>query len=342
MALKRWVEGCVVAGVLACNAPVWAFSSYHLGNSLTSDSRPHWMNGFAQQLGYAQHTWGWNDISGRSLNYIEAYPDGKPGASDQVYTESPYGNYLNALPNYHWDAVTLQPYNGANASGTNPTIAGEISAAVNMINLARTNSSNANTKFYLLGAWPYLPNYISSTDNDDYLTAWDKPVADNTNQYMWVGRSRQLYEVMLKHVREETNDAQVYIIPTGEVLYELTNRIKQGQISGLSSIDEIYRDTVHLTYSSAPGSTGVGIGRYIAATTMFSTLYGVSPDGLIDPEYANLDPVLRAQLNDVVWDVVSSYQYAGVPEPTSMVCVLTAGTMLLIRRRRRNENLSHQ
>ena len=67
----------------------------------------------------------------------------------------------------------------------------------------------------------------------------------------------------------------------------------------------------------------------------YATMYGQSPVGLPDTYSVN-NPLLVSQIQDVVWDVVSTHPYAGVavPEPT-LLLVPAAALMMLNRRQRK-------
>lgn len=286
------------------------FTSYHIGNSLTWDSRPEWMDDLAAQKGLGLHRAGWHDRGGASLSHLWANPE-----DINVTPAEPYGSYPNALPNYKWSAVTLQTYE---PFAEDATLADETQAALNFINLTRTNPQNDQTVFYILGAWP--------RSDSDYATAWLAEFPDDGGKL--VERSRAFYETMLARVRAGT-EAEVYIIPTGEVIYQLKLLIDKGELAGITSVDQLYRDSTHLS---------LDFGRYIAGATMFATLHRVNPEGLYDPDYPDLnDPnnpfsaEIYTQLNNVIWDVVSHYQYSGVPEPGTMGLL---GTGVLLAQRR--------
>jgi hypothetical protein len=74
-------------------------------------------------------------------------------------------------------------------------------------------------------------------------------------------------------------------------------------------------------------------GYYLAAATIFSTIYGVSPEGLSTrSQVASLNlqrNVAATHLEQVAWTTVQS-----VPEPTG-AALLAAGTLLLLGRRNR-------
>ncbi len=271
--------------------PAEAFTSYHVGNSLTWDSRPQWMDDFAVQKVVGDHTVGYHVECGKSLPYIWDHPD-----SSCVAPVPQFGLYAEALPAHEWDALTLQPFNGGGA-----TLAVDTARILDFLNLARTNPANGDTAVYLLGAWPAKTGF-----SDTWLA--EVPDADNTPAQ----RARQYYDHLLNRVRAST-DAEVYLIPSGAVLFELDARMKRGEVPGFDSVADLYRDNLHLT---------TDVGRFVAAATMFATLHRTTPHGLVHPNFTDLtDPdnpfssELYESLYDAIWDVVTSTVLTGVLTP---------------------------
>ncbi|MCC6682008.1 MAG: hypothetical protein IT445_13995 [Phycisphaeraceae bacterium] len=274
----RSICNCAVM-LIAVAAPLQAMDTYHVGNSLTWDSRPMWMDAFAAQKGLPMHNAGWHIRCGSSLTGIVTHPTDV--CADPAET---FGMFSDALTDFHWDAITIQSYPGT-------TLGSENAAALALINLVQQNPDNLDTPFYLMTGWPPSADYVSS---------WNQIVADE--DYTISVNSRQYHQLLLQRLRSQT-DADIYLIPTGEVLYQLNLLILDHQLPGFTSIGQFFRDGVHLTPT---------VGRYVAATTMFAALYGQSPAGLVDPELVNpydspYSPELYDILNQVVWDVVSKY-----------------------------------
>jgi len=115
------------------------------------------------------------------------------------------------------------------------------------------------------------------------------------------------------------------IVPVGDVLYELNERMHRLEIPGFTDIGQIYNDNVHL---------GI-IGGYIAGLTTYATLYREDPHGLPSLDWGFNSPLLESQIQDVVWDVVSHHAFTDVPEPASAgAALLFAGSVVAARRRR--------
>ncbi|MEM1108104.1 MAG: DUF4886 domain-containing protein [Planctomycetota bacterium] len=223
-----------------------------------------------------------------------------------------YGKYQEALPGFAWDAVALQLYRDGQ------TYAQDISAAAGMINLARTNSANNDTTFYLYQSWARRSTWDSWLDRDDLTTS------DN------VVNTREGAELMLAQVRQATG-ADVYIIPTGDVFYSLGVAINAGEIQGLTSHQQLYRDNQHASYD---------IGRYVAGLTVFASVYGteglseiVPPDGFYRNTNAIWTPETISDINAVVASVINGHaDVRTIPEPGVVFFLGTAWVLIGVRR----------
>ena len=270
-------------------------TSYHIGNSLTYDSQPLALEAFATQIGLA-HTVGFHIRESSALNEILADP------SDTTVEPHPqFGTYQQALPGHEWDFVTIQPHQSKDNPETpefDPsTLATDVSAILHFIDLTRSNPANSDTKFYIYSAWPSIANYLNGhwygqTHNfDGALTV----------------HTRRYYEHLINRVRDAT-DADVFMVPVGEVLFELDKRITAGDTEPLvDSFTDLYRDSLHLA---------LDIGRYMASITTFTTLLQEDPfqlsrpDGFFRKDEAFSPEYLEA-LNEVVRRVVATHRYSG-------------------------------
>ena len=95
-------------------------------------------------------------------------------------------------------------------------------------------------------------------------------------------------------------DADVRVIPAGQVVYELDRRMRAGEIAGYASAADLYRDPVHMN----------NVGRFAAGVTTFATLYKQDPAGLKCPpkHYGggnDFTPKLYATIHEAIWTVVT-------------------------------------
>lgn len=265
-------------------------TSYHIGNSLTQDSQPTGIAEMADRAGL-DHLVGRHIRCGSSLRGILENPDDLC-----VDPLDGFGTFATALPNHHWDYVTIQTHPERDS-----TLGEDVASAVELIELTRSNPANADTRFYLFSAWPSFFQYEKN---------WYAPVLDH-RQTRTV-HAKHYYDYFLRRVREQT-DAEVYMVPVGETLAELSRRIDEEQIPDLPKLSLLYRDTRHLQYTW---------GRFVAGLTTFTTLFGIDPEGFTKPpgHYGPDDafpPELIDAFNDAVRQVVATHPYTNVRFPVS-------------------------
>ena len=75
---------------------------YFVGNSVTDTINYRALAELAQSRGH-NHVWGRHMIPGAPLQWIWQHP--KDG-----FQEPPFGHYRNALANFQWDVLSLQPF----------------------------------------------------------------------------------------------------------------------------------------------------------------------------------------------------------------------------------------
>lgn len=291
-------------------------TAYFVGNSFTRISAPDGMVGLAAQQSNSLAV-GYHIYHGSPIHAIWGSPN-----NTSVASPSPYGKFGNALPNYEWDAVTLQPFYKGNWNGFDPaTMQTDIDSVISFADLTRQNPANSDTKFYLYQSWPFV--YLSTP----FQEAWDKTSVDDLATRS--SHKREYYDDLIERVRAQTA-AEVYMIPISEVLYALDTRMKNGDVPGYTSIDQFFQgDGLHLDE---------GPGTYVAGATAYATIFGENPDGLVRPtgyygDDSQFSPELYDALNETIWDVVSNHEYTGVPEPTTLA-LLSLGGLVALRRRR--------
>jgi poly(3-hydroxybutyrate) depolymerase len=230
------------------------FKSYHIGNSLTWDLQPAGMAQLSAQRG-VKHQVGYHICCGKPLKHIWANPE------DTCVKPVPaFGTFRSALTEHAWDVVTIQPHPGA-------TLGDDVRVITEMINLARQNPANAGTRFIVHCAWP-------GDNGKDYAAQWLKEVKDDPRT--GTVHARQYHAHVLKRVRGQV-DVPVDMVPAGELLYVLDQKLRAAPLPGLSSAVDLYRDTVHLK---------TDMGRFAVALAARSVITGDRPDGLTKPQKA--------------------------------------------------------
>lgn len=153
--------------------------------------------------------------------------------------------------------------------------------------------ANPNARVYLYETWHEISapeGWLNKIDSD-LPTLWEREIVD-----------RALAQTQAKR--------PIYIIPAGQVMARFVRELEmRGGIDGLTSEKDLFSDTIH------PND----LGFYLVALTHYAAIYGRSPVGLpyrLDradgtkatppgPEAARL-------MQEIVWEVVSSYPRSGV------------------------------
>lgn len=287
----------IIMGLFATNT--FGFSSYHIGNSLTFDSLgnsssniqngPYGIESIADFYGIdlemSMHV-----DSSQALHSIWNNPMGKGGIDAK---RTPYNDFTNALTNYQWDALTLEPYLSQGA-----TLGSDKEAISNFITLA--NEANSVKTFYVYQVWPrqswgnYTEYWNLNTEYTDNITT--RP-------------TKKYYESLMNwaHSTYTTQGIPVLEIPTGEVWNNINLGIESGYITEITMAD-MYRDDLH---ASGP------IGRYVAAATVFSTMTKTNITDLIPPSQFSpvyLAPPLYSKLNEIIWKTVQDHYFSGISD----------------------------
>lgn len=263
--------------------PQKTVNTYFIGNSLTDCIEYSDLQEMVESQGHSM-PWGRHMIPGAPLEWIWGHPsDG--------FSEDPYGYYTNALPNYNWDALSLQPYDRKLSSDSEYSI--------KFIDLA---DHYPELQVYIYMRWPGTDDNFPKTA-DGWNDLWTRPYTggwDGTNE------TRDYLEILVDKLRDTLPHIKpVLLIPMGEVMYALNNKMKNGEIPGFSSIWDFYADGSHLT----------DVGRYMCAVTGYATLFKEDPRGLPVPGgFGTIGDNIKNHIQTTVWEVVTSYAYAGVNE----------------------------
>jgi hypothetical protein len=283
IAAVAFVVGLLSLGVRVHGAQT--LRTYFVGNSLTEGLNLPQLATMAQSRGHSL-PFGKHVRWGGSLEFIWNNP------TDGVWVE-PYGLYTPGLGDYEWDAVSLQPFARPLAGPS-----GDRVHATKFINFARLQSPDA--QFFLYSQWPERTgtpfNY-----HDMWLTAYSG--GDDATV-----RTRDYYNRLTLALRQDYSflSKPIVLVPSGDVLFELNERMQANQIPGYTSVEQLYSDNIHLT----------GVGCYVSAVTYYATLFKEDPRGLPYAGYGINNPELALAIQDAAWDVVSTHPYAGFDKKT--------------------------
>lgn len=297
---------------------VRADSIYLIGNSVTDTINYDGSVALAVSRGKTQPT-ARHMIPGAPLSFLWDNPAGG-------FVTSPYGFPTNALPNYQWDVLSLQPFDRR--------LNEDVVASKNFLGLlfggatptAQQLFNRDNSRIFIFGRWPRQDASSRPGGPRSYETLWQRSYTggfDGTNE------TADYFATLTTSLRAETVSGvaltnRVFMVPVGHVLYNLDQQMRAGQIPGYSDIFQIYADGIHLN----------NIGSYITAVTYFATIYQESPVGLpIASQYlpaANkptdrpLTPELAALIQEVVWDTVRAEPLSGVLSAANLTLATSA------------------
>ena len=298
---------------LICISPLQAADMriYLIGNSLTEEVKPKPFENMVQSQG-RQITLGYHFLGGSRIYDIWQKPDFAHG------TKEPFGLYKNALVNYQWDVMTLQPFYYP--------FEPQYEDAIKFSQLLMKKSPDA--QIYIYSQWPQkvegpdwykgytraqeTPTYFKTEPPFQYnelLKQLPKPLAEK-----YKDRSlRSQYEVMVYGLRlKNVSKKPALLIPVGDVILLLGEKMKAGLMPGYNNPYDFYSDEVHVNND----------GSYIVACTYYATIYKTSPIGLpfsgyqgqpaSRDDHVKITPELAKIIQETVWEVVATNPLTGV------------------------------
>jgi hypothetical protein len=269
--------------------------TYFVGNSVTDTIRYGNRAKLAKSRGHTL-AWGRDMIPGSSLSWLWEHP--KEG-----FQEEPFGLYPRALSEHSWDVLSLQPFD-RHLDGKD----GDLAMAKNFIDLALRR--NPDVQVYVYSRWPRKDKAKDGSLVLDYKTKW---LRTYTGDWDGTEETRDYFERVVVGLRKayEGKAKPVLMVPVGDVLLELHERMRLGKVLGFTDIAEVYMDAIHLN----------NVGSYIVGTTFYATLFRTNPRGMTADPYNEkldqkqdrlIDDKLAASIQDAIWTVVSEHPLAGV------------------------------
>ncbi len=305
--------GILVVNCIGClSASAQSLNTYHIGNSLTWDARiTDALPILAQDAGL-QLTTGYHIRCSQPLSYIATHPD----PNDTCITPNSFGGYTEAFAEHAWDAITLQPH----SLGTPRQ---EYMAFKSLVQLARQNPDNLNTRFYLYANWPVIPQ-----PGVTFFDSWHDPTpvdpdADlirNANGFKWIFDQLK--------TDPDLQDVDLRTIPAGDVLAELDLRMRAGLIPGYLNAKSLYRDAVHMNK----------LGQFAIASTFLATLFEQDTTGtpanskfnlfMGQPQSTELTTELTDAVHEAIWYVISQHLLPGDVNADGFVGIEDLNTIL--------------
>ena len=259
-----------------------ALTTYAIGNSLTRGLSVG--NGTTgnrlQQLfadGGIDYTYGTQLGAGfRLYQHLDQQAGGGSGSASFNNENSvgapAFGDYDNALRNFDFDALILQPFMhpidaepGPSAAPDRRFVIGARQATNAFIDYARglppqiqnsgryvppggtgrydldnPNSNFSTGNFYIYETWPGVGDIYDDSQSDTYADYWDQPYTSGTDALP----SRDSFDDLIGFVNADNPDLDtpVRVIPVGEVLYELDLAIRDGALPGIEDFYDRSQD----------------------------------------------------------------------------------------------------
>lgn len=228
--------------------------TYHIGNSLTRNIPLERLQELFAAVGI-EHVYGRQLGGGLQLDQhlVKRGHPGPPGSGEYNTTE-PFGEYDQALKNFKFDALILQPYH--EKLDIEPVTtekwpffeAGSLQASAALIRYAlgrtepgddRWDRQHANTshqatdRFYIYATWPQVKRILGSEEKT-YAAYWSAPYEGDVHP------SREFFAQLVDGLNERLPDLPhpVRMIPAGEVLAVLDEKIRNDELPGVEAFYE--------------------------------------------------------------------------------------------------------
>lgn len=262
---------------------------FYIGHSLVNFNMPRMVDGLADD-GNKISNFGVQVINGST---IQNNFSNSASAQGTPYTSAfPAGNFSKLIIT---EAIPLQNH---------LTWSDTYTYANNFYNYAKNNNNNNPIKFYIYETWHCIYSGTSQP-NTVYGCYYDET---QNSTLLWHPRLQadfSLWTGIVNHVRNQNpNDTQIWMIPAGQALYNLTTLINEGSVPGISNIAELFEDDIHLNNK----------GNYFVACVMYSCIFEDSPQGLTTDlsnewniPYTDMPTATQAAImQQVAWETVMS------------------------------------
>lgn len=304
--------GAAFVGILGSSAMAAdELAVYHVGNSLTGDLVAVFPKLAAKEAKAAgkDYRWGMHFRPATSLFFMYRNPldpktesnmsSGEQGrwkkAGDQGFTP-----WTSALPDNHWDVVTLQIWQ----DDAKATLSDDTETVNALIAATRARPDNAATRFFIYAPW----TVVEFNQPESFKAAFGAPTANDAGT---LGVATRDY---FRHVCDavQRRNPDVALIPSGEVLLALDEKMRAGMFEHFTSVRQLHRDVIHLN----------SIGFNVTAWTAYAVIFKKSPVGLPNdphpgedyPPFKNevdIPPADMKRMQETVWEVVTSSELRG-------------------------------
>jgi hypothetical protein len=261
---------------------------YHVGNSVTDTIQYPKLRAIAA-ANNVRYEFGRQMIPGAPLEWLRDHPN-------DGFTEQPYGYPAQALPNYQWNVLTLQPFDRP--------VSQDIIDAQYFASLLYSRPSNATAKILIYSRWARQ----RQGETYNFPAYWAET---NTN----VNHENKLFfEQVLLGLRAALPGKPIFIAPVGDAMLLFDTEARAGRVPGFSQVLGLFADGIHLN----------DVGAYLVGCVFYATIYGEDPAPLGFAQYSGVNQALADKIQAIVWDTVDGHPYSGVdstvlpPPPTSI------------------------
>ena len=297
----------LLVGSLAAAEPTSPCRVFFVGNSVTDTVNYGAFAELAKSRGIDQ-PWARQMIPGAPLFWI--------WRDDNGFVNEGFGPAKRALAEHPWDVVTVQPFDRhIDSNGDESDL-----MVINQM-IAAQVPKNPAVRFYIYQRWPRMvatDGMSLEFDKDAYDPKLGRLTVDLTRIKDWeslyarpytggwdgTNETADFFTKLLTAVRTANPQLsnQPQIIPVGDVMLALHQRMRAGKVPGRDTAWTLYTDGIHL---------GID-GSYLVGCTFFATIHRQDPRGLPTEPYGVTDLALAKIIQEVVWEVVASHPQAGV------------------------------
>jgi hypothetical protein len=286
-------SSAIVIFIIVASAQVYGQTNrtFLLGHSLINFNVPNMINKLSIASG---QTYSYQVNIGNGANLSYHYNNPTTGQGDQWNTTLPNGGFENFILT---EAVPLQGH---------LTWSSTYRYADSFYAFAK--NANPNIQMYLYETWHCTSSGNGSTSgvggypcdwDPESTTPWRQRLNNDLPKWESIADS-----VNLIHSRP------MLVIPGGHALGRLADSIAAGGVPGLTSINNLFTDDIHLDMR----------GNYFIACVMYAVIHKVSPVGLphqLTDEWGSNYTVFptaaqAAKMQSIAWEAICAYNKDGV------------------------------
>jgi hypothetical protein len=276
-----------------------SMNAFYIGHSL-SDQIPDMVKSLAKDHPDVEFNWAYQSIPGAPLRWQWDRKAANDYEGNPPYYYAFY-DQQGGLPNGEFNILVLTEAVPRYGSFIKETYQYADSFFV------FANAFNPAIKVYLYEDWHCIQSGTpTGCDYDIDSNPWRERIDDDLP--MW--------ESVVDSLNARYSPAKpVCLIPAAQGLAQVYDSIYAGVMPGLSSINDIFSDDIHLN----------DIGKYFVACVHFSTLFETSPIGLTHQlqvwwggDFEAPTPALALKFQQIAWEVSNTYPRSCLNATTSI------------------------